>query len=84
VKNRHRGVSKSERDTLHCVSTPECGKRGYHSRSDAKKALRGHRGAGFSRGVRPYECPTCGYWHLGHVPFSVRAGAISEQEFFGR
>lgn len=76
--------AKAERKTLHQVHTPECGKRGYQTRADAKKALRHHRKRGFSRGVRPYECPACGFWHLGHVPYAVKVGFVDEATYFAR
>lgn len=76
--------AKADRKTVHLVHTPECGKRGYQTRADAKKALRHHRGSGGDRTVRPYECPTCGAWHLGHVPYAVKVGFVDEATYFGR
>jgi hypothetical protein len=72
---------KQERAIVHCVHTPQCGKKGYLTRADAKKALRGHRGFGFDRHVRPYRCDDCGCWHLGHLPAAVRLGIVTAAEF---
>lgn len=54
---------------MHC---PPCGKRGYRSRKDAKRASRTfHPGAS----LRPYECPArVGLWHYGHRPDWVTHG----------
>lgn len=47
-----------------------CAKVAYQSRSDAKKAARFVRVA--HGRMRPYRCPTCGFWHIGHLPASIR------------
>jgi hypothetical protein len=62
------------------------GKRGYVSRREAAehaKRLRrtnqhmdGHN--------RPYRCPHCDLWHVGHVPTPVIRGEITANDFYGR
>lgn len=85
VKRQGMGQSKAARKIVQTVDTYDrCGKWGYHTRADAKKALRRHRGKGFDRRVRPYKCPDCGFFHLGHMPGVVRAGMATADEFYGR
>ena len=50
----------------------QSGKRGYHSRSDAKEAARKSIAAGNGR-MRPYVCD-CGFWHLGHLQARKKQG----------
>lgn len=57
----------------------DCGKRGYPSRSAAKKARQRSR-----HDVRPYLCPDCAMWHLGHLGKTVIGGFQSRQERFAR
>lgn len=56
-------------DYLTCSAT---GKRGYTSKSSARKA-RGQTPAGGSP-LSVYRCPSCSLYHLGHLPPSVRRG----------
>lgn len=45
----------------------------FSCRKDAKRyARRSH-----LRGIHAYVCPSCPYWHLGHLPHDVRYGAAS-------
>lgn len=53
--------------------TCACGKRGYASRKDARRAAR----MGSKRGVNAYECthpdaPPIYRWHFGHLPYQVK------------
>jgi hypothetical protein len=41
----------------------ECGKRGYPTKADVKKAAKEGARHGFY-GLRPYRCPRCHRWHL--------------------
>lgn len=85
MSGRGRSPKKSRRETVHHVHTPECGKRGYLSRADAKRVLRRHRkGPKPNHMVRPYQCPNCGYFHLGAPPIEVKRGLMTAAEFFGR
>jgi hypothetical protein len=58
------------------------GKVGYRSRRLAKLARRRatHLRSGSSKygSVRPYRCPECDLWHLGHVPTSAIRKSRSE------
>lgn len=52
-------------------SCPVCGKVGYGTRSDAKRAARAkHPGDHLS----PYRCGNL--WHIGHLPPGVRDGIV--------
>lgn len=45
----------------------------FSCRKDAKRhARRSH-----LKGIHAYPCPTCSYWHLGHLPHDVRYGAAA-------
>jgi len=55
---------------------PACGKVRYISRRDARHRRRQLGG----KGLRPYRCH--GYWHLGHLPRSVRHGLLSKAEAY--
>lgn len=53
-----------------------CGKRGYPTRRQARRAAQAHAGGGV---LNEYECPQVpdGFdrvWHLGHLPDPVAAG----------
>lgn len=67
---------------------PACrsGKRAYVSRREAAEhAKRLRRTALHMPGhVRPYVCPSCGLWHVGHVPPDVIQGVRTADEHYGR
>ena len=61
--------------------TCACGKRGYRSRKDARKASR----TISIRGVSAYRCPhprahPVFYWHLGHLPQATKDGRKDRAE----
>lgn len=62
----------------------ECptGKVAYPTRHDAKRQNKRIDG-GHSK-MRPYECPTCHLFHLGHLPAVVRLGDKSAEAYYGR
>lgn len=46
-------------------------KQAYNTKAEAKQALAGIRRKGARKGKKPfglkvYQCPTCGLFHLGH------------------
>lgn len=53
------------------VRCPATDKRGYYSKSDARKA-RGRTPGGGALSV--FRCQHCDRYHLGHLPASVRNG----------
>lgn len=56
---------------------PDCGKRRWLSRADAKTiAKRLPQGKGI--GLHPYRCGD--FWHLGHLPRAVIAGALTRDD----
>lgn len=55
-------------------------KRRYHSRKDARKAVRNHHATGT---MREYPCtvaPWC--WHVGHVPQATKYGLLTSREVY--
>jgi hypothetical protein len=44
------------------------GKRAYDTKATAKKVLRDSQGLRGRGRLRPYACPHCGLWHIGHKP----------------
>lgn len=55
-----------------------CGKRSYmtkHTARQARKLTSGH-------GLNVYRCDS-GYWHVGHLPESVRRGRVTRREIYG-
>jgi predicted RNA-binding Zn-ribbon protein involved in translation (DUF1610 family) len=60
------------------------GKLAYTKRAEAReharrlKRSRSHDGAG----VRPYVCPSCGFWHVGHLPPEVMRGELTADEHY--
>lgn len=63
---------KQGREFFHRSRVASCAKIAFHTRADAKRAAR-HVKTQTGR-MRPYHCETCGFWHLGHMPQSVRQG----------
>lgn len=57
-------------------TTCNCGKRGYHHKTDAKRVRRtiGDKHLGI------YRCPHSNYWHLGHKPRLLIRGRISRSQ----
>lgn len=56
-------------DKLEKVIGSSCwGKRSYASKTRAKHALKvADKVYGKHKGLRPYKCLFCEYWHLGHA-----------------
>lgn len=60
-----------------------CGKRGYPSRSSARKVrTRGHSDASSLHAYRCDDDPTL--WHLGHMPAAVKRGEIDRHTYYDR
>ena len=58
---------------IHIVMETGCpsGKRGYHTRKDAKKFIKAQHND--IKDLHPYDCQHCAYWHLGHkIPARFR------------
>lgn len=55
------------------------GKWQYATRKQAKaaKSLKGRRDGG----LRPYRCPHCSWFHLGHQPKTVRRGTYDKSKW---
>lgn len=53
------------------VRCPATSKRGYHSKTDARKARGRMKGNGV---LSVFRCEHCDRYHLGHLPPSVRNG----------
>lgn len=56
-----------------------CKKIPYERRRGAVRARRRQPG---KKGLRPYRCPTCGYWHLGHLPAAIIAGDVGRGDVY--
>jgi hypothetical protein len=35
------------------------------------------------KGMRPYPCPECSEIHVGHIPWQVRQGLLTANEWYG-
>lgn len=57
-------------------------KRAYPTRKNAKHHAKNLREQGAH--VRPYECPACSFWHVGHLPNVTQRGEMSSQDFHAR
>lgn len=53
--------------TRRCTS----GKRSFISRAAARRAARDAKNTGAGH-MRPYMCPDCETWHIGHLPYHIR------------
>lgn len=58
------------------------GKIVYYSRKQAKEHAR--RISNKTGKMRPYECPSCQQYHIGHLPRVVREGGVTADEYYGR
>lgn len=74
-------LSKDLKQTGPCSA---CGKRGYYSKADAKRA-RTQIHAGDSR-LRPYRCDAADseIWHLGHIGDHVTQGVVSRAQAYDK
>lgn len=61
-----------------------CAKVGYERRRFAHQAAKRLKLNTGTRGVRPYACPACGLWHVGHLPAATKAGVLSSDAVYGR
>lgn len=60
---------------------PDCGKRTYTSRRDAKRVCTRARDGGKPSA---YECePGSGRWHSGHLGQAVKLGVLTRHELYG-
>lgn len=57
------------------------GKRAYFTRRAAKTAARSVAKLG-SPGNRPYVCPRCDYWHIGHKPTAAVLGQAAASDVY--
>lgn len=67
------------------AGTNDCptGKQAHASRKSAKQhASRIRRTNG--EHLRPYRCPYCELWHVGHLPGAVIRGELSDDQHYGR
>lgn len=77
---------RPEQRTGGATSACPSGKWTYLLRREAKEHARrlkraaSHDGAG----IRPYRCPDCGLWHVGHLPHDVRGGLTSADEHYSK
>lgn len=78
---KHRGQRSSQRDWRQFVTIgppcPDCGKRRYLTRSDAKRIARRMQGQGLGR-LQVYRCGDA--YHVGHPPTALVRGDISRDE----
>ncbi|MGW0039840.1 hypothetical protein [Gordonia sp. NPDC003376] len=58
------------------TTCPDCGKRSYRAKRDAK-TLRRRLGDGR---LSVYRCLGSGYWHVGHKPHLLARGVISRDD----
>lgn len=56
----------------------ECGVIAFGSRKQARQRSKHLPG----KHVRPYRCPDCELWHLGHLPVVVLVGEVSASEWY--
>jgi hypothetical protein len=59
------------------------GKRAHSTRRGAKRHALLLRQL-YGDHLRPYECPTCGLWHVGHLPDDVVRGLRSADQHYQR
>ncbi|MGE3449000.1 MAG: hypothetical protein AB7H92_15635 [Microbacteriaceae bacterium] len=67
------------------VSCPDCGKRLYVTRREARAAVRRtrlHIRYAKRTVMREYRCPVRDGWHIGHLPKPVRDGATTSAEHY--
>lgn len=60
-----------------------CGKVGYETRKLARLALKKTQSGSKGSGIRAYKCPSCGWWHNGHIAPAVLAGETTARELYG-
>lgn len=58
------------------------GKRAYPDRPAARAKALKHR-QWYGDHLRPYRCPTCDAFHIGHLPAAVLRGDVSAREHYG-
>ena len=65
------------------VTCRATGKRGYMTRSAAKKARqRTHAKSIDNNGaLSVYRCASCELWHIGHMPKALRNGTIDRETY---
>jgi hypothetical protein len=56
------------------------GKIVYYSRKQAREHSR--RISNQTGKMRPYQCPECDNWHIGHLPRAVRQGEVAADEYY--
>lgn len=57
------------------------GKRAWMGRADAKSAANQAARNGLDK-LRPYQCPECGLWHIGHLPQAVLRGEVGRSDYY--
>jgi hypothetical protein len=62
------------------AATNQCGKVTWVDRSAAKEEARRLRGLGDR--VRPYRCPRCALFHVGHLPQATIAGLLTAHQVY--
>lgn len=69
----------ASKDRVQWVHCPTHDKRGYRSRSDARRAIRGLHDP---RPMREYRCTQGLGFHIGHLPLSVLKGRTTAKRYF--
>ncbi len=62
----------------------ECRKWKFYTRAEARRARRnlyGRRRGHHDGPLSIYRCPTCDFYHLGHLPARVRNGALDKDRY---
>jgi hypothetical protein len=67
---------------IRTVTHNDCptGKSAWSSRRLAKRANHQIR----NQHMRPFRCPQCRMYHLGHLPFAVMRGRLTADEYYGQ
>ena len=66
-------MTKPRPKELYVGLCPACGKRRYASKSDARNAAKD-----LGETMSAYQCGT--YWHMGHLPRTVKAGLTDRRD----
>ena len=74
-----------KRNETNAVATNACpsGKRTHPDRASAKRHAANVRRSNGEH-LRPYRCPSCDLWHVGHLPDDVVRGIRSADEHYQR
>jgi len=75
---RHRRMPPS-----HAFVTGVCksGKKAFWTMAGARQLVKTLKKLG-GKGLHAYDCPHCAYFHVGHLPESIRRGRVTKREVF--